>query len=139
MGDEVFVFVACFFVTGFIFVMIFGFAAYIRWLRHKEIIELADRGLVQAPQSTDYGRGTLRWGIVITALGLGLCAALYPVGFLPSDFGNATVPIGSHFPLFFGPWMAVGLLPTFFGLALILIYTITKREEQANKAEEETE
>ncbi|KAA3648629.1 MAG: hypothetical protein DWQ07_00070 [Chloroflexi bacterium] len=136
MGDEVLIFVACFFVIGFIFIMIFGFAAYIRWLRHKEIIELAERGLVKAPQSDDYGRGTLRWGIVIAALGLALCAALYPIGFLPSDFDGARVAVGSHFPLYFGPWMAVGLLPTAFGLALILIYTITKREEKAEAKEE---
>jgi hypothetical protein len=29
------------------------------------------------------------------------------------------------FPLNFGPWMIIGLVPTFFGLALIVTYVFT--------------
>ena len=36
------------------------------------------------------GKDTLRWGIVIAAVGLALCVGLYPIGLLP---GN-TFPLG---------------------------------------------
>ena len=97
----------------------FGFAAYVRRLRHKEILELAERGLVKVPKTRD-GKDTLRWGIVITALGSALCLGLYPLGFA----------INSDFPLNFGPWMLIGLLPAFFGLALITIYLTTREKEE---------
>jgi hypothetical protein len=37
---------------------------------------------------------------------------LWPIGFLPGV---------DLYPLGFGPWMLIGIVPTFFGLALILI------------------
>jgi hypothetical protein len=92
----------------------FGFFAYLRYIRYKETISLAEKGLVHPSTGTN-GRGTLRWGIAFTAMGLALCMGLYPIGWA----------IGSNFPLQFGPWMLVGLIPAFFGLALVAIYYLT--------------
>jgi hypothetical protein len=75
---------------------------------------LAEKGLIH-PQKQSDGKDTLRWGIVITAVGLALCVGLWPIGFLAGD----TYPLG------LGPWMLIGIVPTFFGLALILIYVLT--------------
>ena len=52
---------------------------------------------------------------MITAVGLALCVGLWPIGFMA----------GNIYPLGLGPWMLIGILPTFFGLALILIYVLT--------------
>lgn len=99
----------------------FVFFAFVRYMRYRETLVLAEKGLV-SPASHSNGRDTLRWGIVITALGLALMCGLYPVGFLMRDSG---------LPLFFGPWMLIGLIPTALGLALILIYRVT-RDENGN-------
>jgi hypothetical protein len=99
----------------------FVFFAFVRYMRYRETLVLAEKGLV-SPASHSNGRDTLRWGIVITALGLALMCGLYPVGFFMRDSG---------LPLFFGPWMLIGLIPTALGLALILIYRVT-RDENGN-------
>jgi hypothetical protein len=100
--------------------LIFGFFAYLRYLRYREIIALAEKGLV-APSFQHNGKGTLRWGIVLAALGIALCIGLYPIGW-------AAAP--GMFPLNFGPWMLLGLAPVFFGLALILIYVLTSKKTE---------
>jgi preprotein translocase subunit SecG len=112
---------------GVLFLIIFGFFAYLRYLRHKETVAMIEKGILQAPPPSN-GKATLAWGIVITALGIALCAGLYPVGWLVTP---------NEFPLNFGPWMLVGLIPSFFGLALILIYILTHSREK-KKEEQET-
>lgn len=115
-------FPACF---GFLAVLVFfGFFAYLRYLRYRETLALAEKGLVRPRPGN--GRDVLRWGIAITALGIALCIGLYPLGW--------SVATPGAYPLNFGPWMLLGLLPTFFGLALILIHVLTRTEE----AREET-
>lgn len=108
-------------------VMVFGvflaFFAYMRYLRYREIIALAEKGLIH-PRYASNGKGTLRWGIVITFIGVALCLGLYPFGWLIA---------GSTFPLNFGPWMLIGLIPTFFGLALLAIYYLSHREEKVKE------
>jgi hypothetical protein len=111
--------------------IIFGFFAYIRYLRYKETLVLAEKGLLRPVDNGSSGKGTLRWGIVITALGLALCLGLYPFGWLVTP---------GEFPLNFGPWMLFGLLPTFFGLALVLVYALTsKKAENPQKANTDQE
>jgi hypothetical protein len=105
-----------------IFGGLLGFFAYLRYLRYRETIELADKGLVH-PRYQRYesnGKGALRWGIAITGLGLALCLGLYPFGWLAAP---------GEFPLNFGPWMLIGLIPTFFGLSLVVIYLVTREKE----------
>jgi hypothetical protein len=103
---------------GTMLALIFGFFAYLRYLRYKETLALAEKGLLR-PVENGAGKGTLRWGIVITALGIALCLGLYPLGWVTGP---------NMFPLNFGPWMLVGLIPTFFGLALVLVYALTSRK-----------
>jgi len=113
-------FVPCF-VTLSIFLMIFGFAAFMRYMRYKETVALAERGLLRQKRGKN-GQETLRWGIIILFLGIALCAGVYPIGFL------AEAPP----PFYLGPWILAGLLPMFFGLALIVIYALTQKETNSD-------
>lgn len=109
------------------FVILFGFIAFMRYLRYRETLALAEKGLVQVPRAPNgNGKDTLRWGIAITSVGLALCVGLYPIG----------VMVGTSAPFGFGPWMLVGLLPTFFGLGLVLIYALTTEEKPSGKERE---
>ena len=96
--------------------IIFGFLAFLRYMSYKETIALAEKGLAR-PQ-TKSGKGLLRWGIVIAALGLALSFGLYPIGFSS----------GEDYPLHLGPWMLGGFVPLFLGLGLILLHYLTDKE-----------
>jgi hypothetical protein len=94
--------------------LLFTLIVIMRYINYRETLALAEKGLIR-PQKQSDGKETLRWGIVITAIGLALCVGLWPIGFLPGD----------DYPFGLGPWMVIGIVPTFFGLALILIYALT--------------
>lgn len=107
--------------------LFFGLLAYLafqRFISYRETLALAEKGLLRVEPEHRNGRSSLRWGIVITALGLAMSLGIYPVGF----------SVAHSYPLNFGPWMLVGLLPLFFGIALILIRVLTRDE----KAKSET-
>jgi hypothetical protein len=104
--------------TIVVFGFVFGFVLLVRLINYRETIALADRGLLK-PKAGN-GRGPLAWGVVITFLGVATMCGLYPVGWLGSS---------GRFPLNFGPWMLLGLLPTAFGLALLTVYAIAHRGE----------
>ena len=127
MNDGVLVICGSTLFFGTMLLIIFGFFGVMRYLRYKETLALAEKGLLR-PVRDASGKGTLRWGIVITALGVALCLGLYPIGWMSG---------GGGFPLNFGPWMLFGLVPTFFGLALIFIYYLTNREKHPAENEEE--
>jgi hypothetical protein len=154
-------------VNAFTIIMVFSipFAlfAYVRYLRYKETMALAEHGLLP-PQRTRRNRDTLRWGIIIMMIGIGLICGLWPLGFMTSGSDSAEVPeisdtgqapaagggsaiagvpeisdtgqgpvmIGESgadgLPFGIGPWMVLGALPFFFGLALVIIYWVNKRE-----------
>jgi hypothetical protein len=128
MDDTFFIVTAlsCFFIVAML--VFFGFFAYLRFMRYKETLTLAEKGLVHPGYGAN-GKGTLRWGLAITGLGVALCMGLYPIGFA----------VRSSFPLHFGPWMLAGLLPAFFGLSLIAIYYLTseKRSQETPYSTEE--
>jgi len=107
--------IPCLGVVG-ILVIIFGFLAFLRYINYKETITLAEKGL--AKTETKSGKGFLRWGIIITALGFALTIGLYTIGF---DSGN-------NYPLHLGPWMLGGLIPLFLGIGLVLLHFLTDRE-----------
>ncbi len=110
---------------GFFF-LLFAFIGLMRYLGYRETMALAEKGLVRPDKARGgNGKDTLRWGIAITAIGMALCVGLYPIGFL----GN-----GTRFPLGLGPWMLAGLIPTFFGLALVMIYVLTREEKPKDTA-----
>ncbi|MFN8493712.1 MAG: DUF6249 domain-containing protein [Caldilineaceae bacterium] len=95
-----------------------GFFAFLRYLRHKETMALAEKGLLRAEritQPTGENKNVLRWAVMLIAVGCALCIGLYPIGF---------VAMPGEFPLNFGPWMIAGLLPLFFGFGLLIIYLI---------------
>jgi hypothetical protein len=106
--------IPCFALLAFL-VPVFALIVIMRYINYRETLALAEKGLVRPQKQTD-GKDTLRWGIVITAVGLALCVGLWPIGLLPG---------GDAYPLGLGPWMLIGIVPTFFGLALILIYVLT--------------
>ncbi len=88
-----------------------------RYISYRENMAYAEKGLLP-PQRPSNGKGALIWGILITGVGLALCLGLWILG------------LGSnYYPLGLGPWMVAGLLPLFFGLALILVYMLTRKDE----------
>lgn len=106
-------------------VAICGTIALLRWFRHREIVALAEKGLMPV-QYAQYvrasrGRGLLGWGIALAALGLALMIGLWPIGFI----------VREPYPLYFGPWMLTGLIPLFIGLALLITHFLTRKEESS--------
>jgi hypothetical protein len=95
--------------------IIFGFLAFLRYMNYKETLALAEKGLSRPEKSI--GKGLLRWGTVITALGFALTLGLYPLGF----------DSGENYPLHLGPWMLGGFVPLFLGLALVLLHYLTEK------------
>lgn len=95
--------------------VIFGFLAFLRYMKYKETIALAEKGLT-APE-TKSGKALLRWGIVITSLGLALTIGLYLAGFASAE----------EYPLHLGPWMLGGFVPLFLGLGLVLLHFLTEK------------
>ncbi len=104
--------------------LVLGFILLMRFISYKETLALAEKGLVKPARNGGNGKGALVWGIIITALGLATTLGLWPLGLL----------LGADLPFGFGPWMLAGLLPTFFGLALILIYVLTRQEKKDETA-----
>ena len=96
-------------------IVIFSFLAFMRYVKYKETIALAEKGFT-APESKS-NKTLLRWGILITALGLALTIGLYSIGFASAD----------TYPLHLGPWMLGGLIPLFLGLGLILLHYLTEK------------
>jgi Domain of unknown function (DUF6249) len=104
------------------FVFLLAFLALMRYLNYRETLALAERGLVRPQAEPKDGKGALRGGIMTSAVGLALSVGLW-------SFGR----YDSGYPLGFGPWMIVGLLPLFVGLGLILIYVLTRKPEGKEK------
>ena len=107
-------FVPCISIVS-VLLVIFGFVGFLRYMNYRETIALAEKGLSR-PEAKET-KGLLRWGIVITALGLALSFGLYPVGF----------SAGEPYPLRLGPWMLGGFVPLFLGLGLILLHVLTRK------------
>jgi hypothetical protein len=99
-------------------VVIFGFILLMRYINYKETLALAEKGLARSEQRHE-NKPLLRWGIIVTALGIALTLGLLPIG-----FGSA----GQTYPLGLGPWMLGGLVPLFLGLGLILMYYLAKND-----------
>ncbi|MBI5035119.1 MAG: hypothetical protein HZB51_31730 [Chloroflexi bacterium] len=98
------------------FALILGFIALMRYFSYRETVALVEKGLVRDDSQS---KSSLRWGIVILAIGLALCIGLYPLGFNP---GNTA----EYVPFRLGPWMVIGFVPTFIGIALIAVHYITR-------------
>jgi hypothetical protein len=99
-----------------VLLVIFGFLAFLRYMNYRETIALAEKGLTRP--ETKNSKGFLRWGIIITGLGLALSLGLYPIGF----------STGNGYPLHLGPWMLGGFVPLFLGLGLLLLHFLTQKD-----------
>ena len=108
--------------------IVFGYLALMRYLRYRETLSLAEKGLVRPERTVGNGKDTLRWGIALAAVGLALFIGLYPIGYLADPAGVL--------PLRFGPWLLAGLLPMFFGLGLVLIYVFTREPHPRSETKE---
>jgi hypothetical protein len=113
--------------SGFVafFILIFGTIALLRWFRHKEVLAMAEKGLLpdqyakylKAPRHR--GRGFLVWGLVLAGLGLALVAGLLAVA-----INN----------VYMSPMLLLGLMPLFVGLGLLIVYVVTRKEEKAESS-----
>jgi len=97
-----------------ILLVIFGFLAFLRYMTYKETLALAEKGLTKPEPKS--GKGLLRWGILVTALGFALTLGLYAIGFASAN----------NYPLHLGPWMLGGFVPLFLGIGLILIHVLSE-------------
>lgn len=123
MNDVLFALIPC---TGFaiFFVLVFGTVALLRWFRHKEVLAMAEKGLLpdqyakylKAPRPR--GRGFLVWGLVLAGLGLALVAGLLAVAIRNVNMS---------------PLLLLGLMPLFVGLGLLIVYVVTRKEDKAEK------
>ena len=100
-----------------VLIVIFTFAAIMRYINYKETLALAEKGLTR-PEQKKNNKGLLRWGIVIAALGAAFTLGLYPIGFASGD----------KYPLHLGPWMLGGFVPLFLGIGLTLLHYLTEKE-----------
>lgn len=92
-----------------LFSVIFGFLAFMRYLRYKETIALAERGLLRPTRRSRQRISlTLRWGIVVFITGIGLSLGLL---ILDTDA------------------VIAGLIAVFFGLSLIVVHFVSRGEE----------
>jgi hypothetical protein len=113
------------------FALVFGFIMIWRWFRHREIMAQIQHGLVLSDQQAEMANARtsqklLGRGLASAALGLALLIGLYPFGFVVSE----------PWPLHFGPWMLLGLIPLFTGLALLVTYYVSARNHGTQEAEE---
>jgi hypothetical protein len=112
-------------------IVILGFVLGMRYIRYRETMTLAEKGLspddisrvTGRPTRSDVsydgrprGTGDLIGGMITTAVGFLLLIVLLPIGFV-ADTG---------FPMGFGPWLIGGLVPMFVGLALIVTHWTTR-------------
>ena len=91
------------------FALFLGFFGWLRWMRFRETLALADRGYapVVSPNGTNR---TLRWGLILAAIGLALSCGMAPITFESIDRSPVLIP---------------GLLFLFLGLALLLYWLMT--------------
>jgi hypothetical protein len=112
------------------FLIIFGTIALTRWFKHRETMAMVERGVLPE-QYVQYAseprrqesRGLFVWGVALAMLGLALVIGLWPLGI-------ARAGAEVQYTLSFGPWMLIGLIPLFIGLALLIVYFVTRKEEK---------
>jgi len=92
-----------------VFAVVFGFAAYNRYLQHKETMALAEKGLLPEKDPGDRSKAILRWGMIFSILG-----AILVLVVIPFAWNN------------FWVLFLLGLLPLALGLGLTLIYVFTQ-------------
>ncbi len=99
------------FTIALMFCVPFGFAAFMRYLKYKETVALAERGLIRESRARkSKNNDSLHWGIILSFIGFGLTVALLIVGA--------------------GPGIIIGVVPFFYGLSLIVVHYVSKKEDR---------
>jgi hypothetical protein len=118
--DALFAIVPC---VGFLsfFAIVFGTLIVVRWFRHKELVAMAEKGLLpeqftgKTAVRARGGRGFLVWGAVLTGLGIALLLGLLPIAVTYVDDS---------------PLLILGLVPLCLGLGLLIVYFVTRKEDK---------
>ncbi len=106
------------FTVAIIFGIPFAFFAFVRYLRYKETVTLAEQGLLR-PSKVKQNRDSARWGYIFLFLGIAFTLGMLTLGI--------------------GPWLLVGFVPLFFGIALIASHNDSKNEPAERDIEDEIE
>lgn len=113
------------------FTLLFGTLVLVRWFRYRENLALIERGLTPADMTkarNGNGKGLLAWGIAIIAFGLALMCGLASFSGLPMLYAGD--PTGIMFPIVV-MFAMPGLLVLSIGIALVIIYYVTRPEPAA--------
>ena len=102
--------------SAVVFAIVFGFAAYTRYLQHKETMALAEKGLLPPEKTGRKGNPIMQWGMIFSGLGAVLIMVL-----IPFAWGN------------FWLLLLFGLLPLALGLGLMLIYLFMQEGSQSDE------
>jgi hypothetical protein len=96
------------------FAMVFG----LRYLSNKENMAMIERGMDPRQQQKPRSRPlqTLKWGLILSGIGLGLFIAYYLDNFVLSGNENEAIYFG--------------LIALFGGLGLVISYVFEKRHEE---------
>jgi hypothetical protein len=127
--------------AGFLgfFTLLFGTLVLIRWIRYRETLAMVERGLTPAevPKARNgNGKGTLVWGIIVTAVGLALMCGFLAWFSVPM-LTMGTMTMGDLSSVAIAGMLATpGLMVIFIGVALIIIYFVTRPEPTAEPLEE---
>lgn len=113
-----------------IFIVIFGFLAFMRYMRYKETVALAERGLLRSDRSRrngfrPTGRRLFNIGVVLLSVGIGFFCTLIPTALI-MDTGE---------PAFMG--IILGVLPASVGSALLIIDRVSNKNRPLFENEEE--
>lgn len=122
---ELAVFIMC---GGFVafFTLLFGFLALMRWFRHKEALAMIERGMASPPAAKKRnGRSILVVGVGILVFGVLVLGGLLLLGVMVwSSVGRAGASSPTGFPL--ALLTLPGLLILFIGIALVIVYVLTR-------------
>jgi hypothetical protein len=90
--------------------IVFSYLAYSRYLRYRERLALAEKGL-SLPEHKPQPGAAPRWGVLVSVVGVALL-----LGLLPLALQRAWI------------WLFFALLPLFIGASLLLIYVLTRHD-----------
>ena len=114
------------------FALLFGTLLLMRWFSYREQLAMIEQGLIPADAARPRNsKATLAWGIGVSAFGLVLLGGLAPLGFLLT-----ASRAGSTRAMAFWPVLLPGLVVLFMGLALIIIYVVTRPAPEEERAGE---
>ena len=95
--------------VALVFAVVFGFAAYTRYLQYKENMALVEKGILPEQDPKDKSNAILRWSTIFSIVGLFITLVMVPFAW------------NYYWYLFL-----LGLLPLAFGLGMMLIYVYTQ-------------